>query len=357
MAKRVTMTQVARRAGVSRSAVSAAFSDRATTVGLNPATREQIRKVAAELGYEPNILSRAFIKQQSFLISMISREVFFLFALDTIKGIEDVLESTDYSLLTYYHGSWANDQAKHLKKSLSRRVDGVIIVGAPEHSDGPNHQTIRELRKSDTPVIQLYRRLFPMVPVVMIDDEQAGYDGVRHLIELGHRKIAHVTIEGYQDTEFPGTEDEARRRCKGYVRAMEEAGLKPSIVTFERRIDLRPTPNDYTNECAMAAKRLRDGGFTAATAFNDYTAFGLIQNFNEMGVRVPDDISLVGYDNIEATALMRPTLTTFRPKLFDIGRIAGETMLRMLNKQPVQDAVLPPVLLVRGSTVAPAARR
>src|SRR5258708_3473384 len=98
----MTMAQVARRAKVSRSAVSAALSDKATTVVLSQRTRTRILKVAEELGYKPNILSQSFIKQRSFLIGLIGREVFFVFALDTLKGIEEVLRPTSFSLLNTY---------------------------------------------------------------------------------------------------------------------------------------------------------------------------------------------------------------------------------------------------------------
>src|SRR5882757_3424529 len=104
--EQVTMAEVAEKAGVSRSAVSAAFSGRASTAVLRAETRIRILDVAKQLDYQPNILSRSFIKQQSFLISLLGREAFFLFAMQTIKGIEDVLEPTDYSLLTVYNGDW-----------------------------------------------------------------------------------------------------------------------------------------------------------------------------------------------------------------------------------------------------------
>lgn len=353
---RVTMAQVARRAGVSRSAVSAAISNRPTTVGLNPKTRAQILKVAEQLGYRPNILSRSFIKQKSFLIGMLGSEDFFLFALETIKGIEDILETTDYSLLTFYNGSRAGDQAKHLQKSISRCVDGMIVVAAPEPQDGPNHRLVKQLRDGGMPIVQIYRRMFPDVPVVVMDDEQSGYLAARHLIELGHRRIAHVTHSRYRDEEMPGLEADARRRCDGYLRAMREAAIEPVVITFDRSGFFGLGANDYTGYCADAARQLAAASprFTGITTFNDYTSLGLLHNLTEMGVSVPEDISLVGYDNVEAGMLMRPALTTVRPKLFDLGRLAGKMILQMMEGQSVADVVLMPELMVRESTARPA---
>jgi LacI family transcriptional regulator len=347
----VTMDDVAEKAGVSRSAVTAAFSERASTAGIARETRLRILDAAKELGYWPNILSRSFIKQQSFLIGMLGREAFFLFAMQTIKGIEDVLEPTDYSLLTVYNGDWAEDQAKHLRKSVSRRVDAIIIVGAPEEPDGPNHHTVRQLQERGVPIVQLYRRMYPNVPVVMMDDEATGYLATRHLVEQGHQRIAHVTHEGYLDEELPGKYADAFARYRGYRRAMEEAGLRPRALPFARR-RYGLGENDYADECKTVARELAFGkqGFTAATTFNDYVVIGLIHCLDAMGVSVPRDISLVGYDNVEAGNLIRPSVTTVKPTLTELGRSAAEKILALLDGQAVEDTVFAPQLVVRQST-------
>jgi DNA-binding LacI/PurR family transcriptional regulator len=197
--------------------------------------------------------------------------------------------------------------------------------------------------------------MFPGIPVVMMDDEQSGYLAARHLIGLGHRRIVHVTHGGYKDEELPGKYADAKQRCAGYLRAMRESGLKPAVLTFDR------TPgtfglgsNDYTHYCSDLARQLvaTPDRCSGITTFNDYTAIGLLHNFTKMGVRVPDDISLVGYDNAEVGALMRPTLTTVAPKLFDIGRMAAQMVLNMMDKQAVEDTTLIPELIVRQSTAA-----
>lgn len=271
--------------------------------------------------------------------------------------IQDVLETTDYSLLTFYHGSWADDQAKHLKKSISRRVDGIIIVGAPEKPDGPNHRLIKQLQDRGMPIVQIYRRIFPNVPVVLMDDEQAGYLSTGHLLELGHRRIAHVTYSGYRDDLLPGIDEEAHRRCAGYLRAMYDAGIAPTVLTFERTGDPAQETKDYVPCCRQIAQQLATCSprITGVTAFNDYAAIGLLHNLIGLGVRVPQDISIVGHDNTETGILMRPTLTTVAPKLFEIGRLAGSMILQMMDGGRVKDAVLAPELVVRGSSASPQA--
>jgi LacI family transcriptional regulator len=352
--EQITMAHVAERAGVSRSAVSAAFSDRASTAVLRSETRRRILAAAEQLGYRPNILSRSFIKQRSFLIGMLGREAYFLFALETIKGIEDVLEETDYSLLTMYRGDGELDQAQHLRKCVSRRVDGIIVVGVPERPDGPNHQTIRTLQKRGMPIVQVYQRLYPDVPGVVIDDEYSGYLATQHLLELGHRRIAHVTHNQYQDLDLPGKHGNALGRYRGYCRAMKEAGLQSHVLPFARQSSAMGS-HDYSAWCADAARELATGPqrFTAATTFNDFVVIGLINSLSGMGLKVPQDISLVGYDNIEACSLVRPAVTSVKPALMEIGRRAAAMVLKMLDGRTVEDVVLRPELIVRGSTAAP----
>jgi LacI family transcriptional regulator len=353
-AEQITMADVAQRAGVSRSAVSAAFSDRATTAVLRSDTRQRILVAAEELGYRPNILSRSFIKQRSFLIGMLGREGFFLFALETIKGIEDVLEETDYSLLTMYRGDGVEDQAQHLRKCVSRRVDGIIIVGAADSEDAPNYQAVRDLRERGTPIIQLYQKVFPNVPGVLIDDEYSGYLATRHLLELGHRRIAHVTHSRYNDLGNPIRSANALARYQGYCRAMKEADLQSHVFTIVRQTSSMGF-YDYSSWCVNAAQEIAASRerFTAVTAFNDYVVIGLINCFSSLGISVPHDISLVGYDNVEACSLVRPSITTMKPALLEIGRKAALMVLRMLDGRTVEDVVLKPELVIRGSTTFP----
>lgn len=347
--KSTTMVKVARRAKVSRSAVSAALSNKASTVVLSEQTRARILKAARELGYRPNILSQSFIKQRSFLIGLIGREAFFVFALDTIKGLEEVLRPTQFSLLVTYDGNWSDDQSNHLEKHLSRRVDGLIIIGAPERAGGPNHRTIKEMQERGVPVVQLYRPIFPNVPVVMIDEERAAYLETQHLLELGHRKIAHVTHDGYLDQELPGKYGDALYRYNGYRRAMQEAGLEPHVFTMSGSTLFHP-PTASERPANTTANRLVSEGFTAAVAFNDYFVIELISQLADLGVRVPDDISLVGYDNVVTSELVRPSVTTIRPAMREVGRRAAQLILDMLDGRSVSDVVLPPELVVRQSS-------
>ena len=346
--KPISMADVAKRAGVSKSLVSVALSGRECTVALSEETRKRILAIVEELGYRPNRVAQSLAKSQSYLVAMLGREAYFVFALETIKGLEEVLGQRRYSLLTYYDGSWAEDQARHLHLALERQVDGLIIAGAPEAPDGPNHQAVAALREQGVPMVQLYRRIFPGVPVVMTDEEMAGYLAARHLIGLGHGRIAHVTHDDYGDRELPGMHADACLRAKGYRRAMREAGLKPQIVTYA----VGNLPGiDYSTVVQPVVARLMAEKFTAATCFCDYTAIGLIHQLQAAGMDIPGDFSVVGYDDIDAATIIRPALTTLGQPLRELGRAAALMLFDLMDQRPVGDVIFEPRLQIRGSTM------
>jgi LacI family transcriptional regulator len=343
----VNMAEIARQAGVSKAAVSVAFSGRKGKIGVSEETRKRVLKIAAKLGYSPNPMGRSLSMKKSHLIALLGRESYFVFALDTIKGIESVLRDRDYSLLTYYDGSWADDQARHLRLALDRRVDGLIIAGAPEAPDGANHKRVADLRKKGVPVVQLYRRIYPDVPVVMTDEDRAGYLATHHLLELGHTRIAHVTHSAYLDRELPGTHADALQRAQGYERAMREAGLKPQVIDYDAQTMVGL---DYTRLVKPAVDQLRHGGFTAATCFCDYVAIGVMNQLAAAGVRVPKDFSVVGYDNANMSEMCNPPLTTLGQPLQEIGATAARMIFELMDKKEVSDTIYEPIPVVREST-------
>jgi len=352
IAKRVTMKDIARAAGVSRPAVSAALSSKASTIALGPETRRRIKALAEQMGYQRNILARSFIEQKSYLVGFISREEHFVYALATTKGIEEVLENLDYSLLIFYGGNTPAEQTRHLKRSMARKVDGLIVSTAPEPPGGPNRDEIWKARETGLPVVQVYRKIIPDIPVVMTDDRTIGKLATQHLIGLGHRRIAHFTHDQYTDEATYGQNLDALQRYQGYEQAMRDAGLEPIVVTY-------PAATygglGYSRGARQYAERLANhpARFTAATTFADFVAVGLLKGLQDLKLRVPDDISIVGYDDIEAATVVDPPLTTLRQQSRQIGREAVRMVLDMMADKAVSDVILEPELVVRASTAPP----
>ena len=356
-ARPVTMRDIARRLGVSRPAVSAALSGRPSTIGLSDALRERIRREAGALGYRPNLLARSFIKQRSYLVGFLGRAEYFLYAYETLSALERALDPAGVSILSFLHGDTAADQQRHLQRCLDRRADGLIVAAAAEGARGPMARRVAGLRRAGFPVVQVYRRIFRDVPVVMTDDEAIGYRATRHLLELGHRRIVHYTHDAYVDRRNPGQDRDARDRRAGYVRALREAGLKPAVVTFPTAryfpLDAGFAPGAREGAPRVASHPAR---FTAAVCFNDYIALGLLRGLRQSGLDVPRDFSIAGYDDIDLARASEPPLTTLAPPLRRIGEEAARRVLDLIAGRPATDLLFEPELRVRGTTAPPAGR-
>ncbi len=356
-ARPVTLRDIARRLGVSRPAVSAALSDRRSTIGLSDALRARIRREAVALGYRPNLLARSFIKQRSYLVGFLGRAEYFLYAYETLSAVERVLDPAGFSILSFLHGDTGEDQQRHLQRCLDRRVDGLIVAAAAEGARGPMAGQVAALRRSGFPLVQIFRRLLPDVPVVMTDDRAIGYRATRHLLALGHRRIAHYTYDAYGDRRNPGHDRDAKDRHAGYAQAMREAGLTPAVVTYPASryfpLDAGFAPGAREGASRVARHPAR---FTAAVCFNDYTALGLLRGLRAAGVRVPEDFSIVGYDDIDLARAADPPLTTLAPPLGRIGAEAARRVLDLLAGRPAANLLLEPGLRVRGTTAPPSRR-
>ncbi len=350
--KRATLAEVSRRAGVSKAAVSAILSGHSHNIGVSSTTRRRIVKAAKEINYRPNMMAKGLATQKSFLIAAICRQSFDLHALQTIRGIGDVAEKRDYSTITYSHGNTPEDEAQHLQLALDRHVDGVIVMPAMDATGGTNAALFSELRRRGMPVVQLYYHTVPCLPSVRGDYRASGWIATRHLLELGHKRIVHLTHDCYRDETQPGLFLDARERWHGYAQCMRDAGLEQIVLTH-------PCPEAGHTEFFEAAYKMalsiaqHPASPTAVVAYNDYQAIGLLSALSAAGVRVPQDLSIVGFDDIEASQLVYPTLTTVSQPARAFGQKAADMLFDLMEGRDVEDAVLSPHLVVRRSTDVP----
>jgi LacI family transcriptional regulator len=348
-----TLKDIARRAGVTHAAVSVALSGKTGTTHLSRETRDRILRIAGRLGYRRNILGRSLVHRKSFLIGFLGRREYHVYTLKTIEGIQAALAGQDHALLSFYGGPGDAEQAVHLRRCLDRQVDGIIAAVAAERPGSPLARGIEELRALGIPLVQIYRRIHPRVPVVMADDRAVGRLATHHLIGLGHRRIAHFTYDAYRDAELPGTHRDSLHRYEGYARAMREAGLKPVVVNF-------PVTEYWGPGYSLGARKHASGiaehpaRITAVTVFCDYVAIGLMKGLADLGIRVPQDIAVVGCDDMDAASVVEPPLTTLRMPSCRIGLEAARMVLDRMGGKPVTDRVFEPELVVRSSTAPPA---
>jgi DNA-binding LacI/PurR family transcriptional regulator len=330
--ERATMEDVAARAGVSRALVSLVIRGSSK---VSEKRRRRVLAAAAELGYRPNAMARGLASKQTRTIGVFLDELHNPFYAEIMDGVEEGAADLGYRVLIGTAGRRDGAARATIDAFLELRADGLVLVGPRLPS-----AEIAAAAKS-TPVVVVARSMrSPLVDSIANDEHAGARLAVRHLAELGHRSIAHV--DG-------GAGAGARARRDGYSRAMAELGLAR---------ETRVVPGDYTDVAGVrAAERLLEAARlpTAVFAANDFVAAGLIDRLEETGLRVPDDLSVVGYDNTYLAALHHMSLTTIDQPRPQMGRRAMELLVERIEQarvRPVHQRVKP-ALVVRGSTARP----
>lgn len=331
----VTIKDVAKVAGVSPSTVSRALNDSSL---ISEATKERIRKIAEELGYERNELARGLVKGTFGALGLVVPDITNPFFAEIARGVSDVAHSQGYGVLLCTTEEDLNREAKYLSFLKRKRVDGLILSAVT--ADDPN---LCALMRSDIPFVLVSRLVRGLdVPFVIGDDKRGATLAVEHLIQLGHRRIAFIG--------GPSNVQSSQDRMKAYRQVLRKYGLsaKSGWAVFA----------DFTQAAGRAAARklLQGRGRpTAVFAANDVIALGVMEAAEELGFSIPEDLSLIGYDNISYAALPRVQLTTVAQPAYEMGQIAAEYLLSacMKGKREKLKRVLPPRLVVRKTTASP----
>ncbi|WP_410821665.1 LacI family DNA-binding transcriptional regulator [Micromonospora sp. 050-3] len=328
-AQRPTLEAVAARAGVSRATVSRVVNG-STTVA--EPIREAVTRAVAELGYVPNLAARSLVTQRTDSIALVMPEAATrVFSDDQvfpgiIRGVSQELEAADKQLVLMLAGSPAGHHRVE-RYTTGRHVDGVLFASL--HGADPLPGTLARL---GIPVVVSGRPLGD-VPVPYVDVDHVGgvTAAVRHMIDTGRRRIA--TIAGPQDM-VAGIE-----RLSGYRSTVADAGL-PELIAI----------GDFTRESGSAAMRRLlaehpdlDGVFAAS----DLMAHAALRTLREAGRRVPDDVAVVGFDDIETAAYTEPPLTTVRQPIVELGRRMTRQLLRLAAGESIEQAIMLPTELIR----------
>ena len=324
-----TMDDVAREAGVSRALVSLVVRE---SPNVSDERRRRVLAAAERLGYRPNAWARGLASRRTRTVGVVLNELHNPFYAEIMDGIDEGAATHGYRVLIGPAGRRSRGEEAALEAFLEQRTDGTILVGPRL----PTERIVRAARLIPTVVVARGMRSSAVDSIT--NDESAGARlVVRHLVGLGHRAIAHV--DG-------GTGAGARARRDGYRRAMREAGLAGAI---------RTVPGDYTDLAGVrAAERLlasRDLP-TAIFAANDFVAVGLVNRLEDDGLRIPEDISVVGYDNTFLAALHHVSLTTVDQPRPEMGRRGFDALIERidgLRSTPLHVRVTPS-LVVRATT-------
>lgn len=324
----VTIDRVARHAGVSVSTVSRILNG---TAVVNAEKRKAVDAAIAALGFVPNPVARALAGGRTFSIGVVTQAIDSPFYGSALRGIEDALDSAGCVPL-FVSGHWSVDvEASCMELLRSRRVDGIIVL-----TGRLSDQALKAYAKS-MPVVVTGRTLkAPGLFALNFDNFSGGRMATQHLIDLGHRSIAFIA----GDADHP----DANERMRGYRAALDAAG-----IAFDPDLVVSGSYHEASGVLAIERLLEKRRHFTAIFAANDQMAIGANLALNRRSLRVPEDVSLVGFDDLPSSPYAMPPLTTIRQPAYDIGRLAAAAMLDLISGAQPTAQVPPPEMVARDS--------
>lgn len=327
-----TIREVASRAGVSPTTVSHVINN---TRFVSAEARQRVLDAMAELNYRPNVLARSLRRGETRTLGLILPDSANPFFAEIARAIEDAAFSAGYNVIL---GNSENELAKeqvYVDVLVNKQVDGLIFVATGDHSPSLEHLT-----RNGLPVVVVDRRLSNLeVDTVLTDNLQGGLSAARYLLNLGHRRIACIT--------GPSNLTPSAERVIGYRRALEEHGL-PVEENLIRKGDFHPRSGYHA---AVELIRSQPPP-TAIFICNDMMAIGALRALSEAGLRVPQDCSLIGFDDIELASFITPPLTTIRQDKAALAEAAVTLLLERIAEPdlPARTRILPTQLIERLST-------
>jgi LacI family transcriptional regulator len=328
---RVTLKTLAEHLHLTAGTISAALNDSAAARAIPEHTKRRIIEAARELNYKPNYFARSLRLQRTYTIGVIAQQIGDPYGAAIISGIEEYLRDSEYFFLTVIHRHDQRILQNYSQMLLARGVEGFITVDT----------SIKEKPALPTVAVAGHRHV-PGVTNITIDHKVAARQALSHLLENGHSEIAF--LKGQKDSS------DSKTRWTAICDVAKELGVRicPEL-TVQIETDL-PTPElGY-----QPAKQLlaRKQPFTALFAYNDISAIGAIQAFQEAGVRVPEDVSVVGFDDIPLALIFKPELTTICQPLLRMGQIAARTIIDQIEKtaEYTPEIMIEPELIRRASS-------
>lgn len=329
----VTIKDVAKLAKVSISTVSRVIND---SKPVSPEARRRVLHAIDTLGYEPNEIARSLVTKKSNLIGVIVDDIGNNYVSQIVRGIEEIGRMYNYDIIISSSYGNAETELKFLQLLRTKQVEGIILV-----SEIVNQGVVDYMKNSKLEFMYLNRYYrVPDLPSISMDYNMATKKMMDYLIELNHRKIIYLTqiIDNDLAIEI--------EKIKAYEDVMGKIGEEPIIV----QIDNRRLDGGY--KIGREIVRLKEEkGITAVFCCQDELAIGLMNYLHDCGIKVPDDISVSGYGDINVASIYRPTLSTIKEPYYDLGAISIRIMLKKLIGEPIDDEniVLPLRLLKRES--------
>jgi LacI family transcriptional regulator len=332
----VTIKDIARELNISPSTVSRALKNHPD---ISPETKKAVNELAQRLNYQPNAVALSLKQRRSNTIGVIIPEIVHYFFSSVISGIEDVAYDAGFNVIICQSNEKYEREVANARTLLSSRVDGVLISITKEDVD---YQHLSNLKDNNIPLV-FFDRIVPglFADQVIIDDKKAAYEATEHLIKSGRKNIVHFA--------GPPSLLIGRQRKEGYILALQKAGLpvKEELIleadTFEKaRISIMKLIHENTD-------------FDGLFAVNDLTAIGAMKTLQKRGVKIPEDVAIVGFSDGRMSGITDPPLTSVDQHGYEMGTVATQMLLKRITSleedYPFETKILNANLIIRGSSV------
>ncbi|WP_003542274.1 LacI family DNA-binding transcriptional regulator [Desulfotomaculum nigrificans] len=330
----VTIKDIAKKAGVSYATVSRALNNRPE---VNEKTRREIQKLAEEMGYKPNALARGLVTKETKTLGLIIPDITNPFFPEVARGVEEAAAQAGYNVFLCNTNWLAAKEETYLEVLEEKRVDGLILASVAKDCD-----VVKRVIKRGTPLVLVNRVLKDVdAHYVVIDNNKGSFQVVEHLLGLGHRIIGF--IGGLAHVEA------TRERLQGYRLALASAGIPVDedlirLGTFKKE-------SGYENTISLMKDCKKKP--TAIFAANDVLALGVIQAVQDCGLQVPEDVAVIGFDDIPFAAYAEVSLTTVAQPKYTMGEMAAKILIEEIKEGPSKEkkhVVLQPKLVIRKSS-------
>ncbi len=328
----VTIKDVAQKAGVSPATVSRVVSNRGS---VSEKTRRKVLTAVRELGYRPNVIARSMVTKSTQMVGLVLTDIMNPFFAELARGVESTLWEEGYTLILANTDEDIQREQAVVSALVEKQVDGLILV--PASSRQASH--LLEIVHQQVPLVLVDRGVDDLlVDTVLVDNENGAYYAVSHLIRLGHRDIGMILDNLDITTNI--------ERLAGYHRAMREQGLTAQ--------------EQWVRSCQYTLQSAYDIAYdmfqaphhpTALFTASNFMTLGAIKAILDLGLKVPEDIALVGFDDLEWNQLFYPRLTAVAQPVFDLGRVAAQRLLARLRGDtgPPQEIRLRTTFIIRHS--------
>lgn len=337
---KITLSEIAEKLGISVATVSKALKD---YPDISDKTKNEVIKLTEKLKYKPNSYAQSLRNQESKIIGLIVPEIVHHFFANIILGVIKAAEEKGYLVITLQSDESYENEKKQIELLLDKNVDGILLSLA---NNTVNFKHIGEIIDEGTPVV-LYDRISKLIDCnkVVINDRKAAFNATKYLIDSGCKKIAHVRGSLKPQTNID--------RFLGYKNAIESNGLD-----YDKNLVFEAEQLSFENGREIASKILSNHeGIDAIFAATDMIAAGLLEGFNESGIIVPDDISIIGFSNWFITQITSPKLSTIDQPGFEMGEEAFKLLFEEIknnkeNPEKIDYRIIeiPTKIVLRGST-------